>query len=490
LINVLGFKLLTTSSFNNFSDCIALGSNQLKPFLQLLKFFRWHQNKQLYLLTFCFLISRIAFRFAGVIFYGEFVKRLWQAIDVALLKSSLMESLYYSHAQPPLFNLLSGLVLKVFPHHYSLAFHVVFLIIGWLNVVLIYLSLRKLKVPEKVSLIISLLFMMLPSVVLYENLYSYTYINIFLLSLTIFLLLMFVEKQNAGLFFLFCGTLCALVLLRSFYHVAWLIFIVVVVLCFHRKHMSFRKLVVVSVIPMIFVFGWLIKNYFLFGSFSTSTWIGMNLARVMPSSTALGTIGAFKPIDQYPIVEHNNDYPSVRLLHEVRKSNTGYVNYFHIDYIQISQTFKNEVLQEIKSNPSKYFRRVRNGFLIYCSPATHAPFIDKNYSHISRYAAAMDLNFTGYRKFVKDNYPLAQAIPMMMLYILLFLCLCYCFWTKLFLKEEKIVVVVLTIMILYSIMIGTFLEYGENNRFRFEQLSVFLLLFVKTSVTIYNRCAE
>ena len=231
------------------------------------KFLRWEESKSVVLLTICFIISRVIFRLAGVVFYGEFVRRLWQSIDIELLKTSLLESLYYSHAQPPLFNLLTGIILKIFPDHYSLAFHVLFLMIGWFNVLLLYLTLRKFKIPVLISLLSAFVFMILPSVVLYENLYSYTYLNVFLLTVSIYLLLCFVERQKMSLWLLFCFALCALVLVRSFYHVAWLIVIEGIVLVFIQKSKwSFHKLIVVSIIPILLVFGWMIKNFLLFES--------------------------------------------------------------------------------------------------------------------------------------------------------------------------------------------------------------------------------
>jgi hypothetical protein len=454
--------------------------------LQVSTFFRWHQYRHVYLLTITYLVSRIVFRFAGVVFYGEFVKRLWQAIDVELLKTSLIESLYYAHAQPPLFNLLSGIVLKIFPNHYDEVFHLLFLIIGWLNVLVIYFSLRKLKVSETFGFIVAIIFMMLPSVVLYENLYSYTYVNVFLLSFSIYLLLYFVDNRKIIYWFLFCSTLCCLVLLRSFYHVSWLVVIVAIALYFFRRERSFPRLVVVSIIPMLFVLGWLIKNLLLFGSFSTSTWVGMNLARVMPPTTELGKVGPFKSIDHYRNFKTCIDYADVKLLHEVYKSNSGFVNYFHIDYIQVSNAFAHDVFLEVRSDPVTYVRRVVSAFIIYCSPASHAPFIDKNYNHLSEYASVIDLNFTGYEKFEKEHFPVVQAIPILLLHLILVAALVYCFQKRLFTKETKFIVIVMMAIIGYSIIVGTLFEYGENNRFRFEHLTVFLLLLVKTVDTIYT----
>ena len=50
---------------------------------------------------------------AGVRFDAHALGIYYQFIDPPLLESRLLESLFYSHGQPPLFNLFLGLVLKI-----------------------------------------------------------------------------------------------------------------------------------------------------------------------------------------------------------------------------------------------------------------------------------------------------------------------------------------------------------------------------------------
>jgi hypothetical protein len=446
---------------------------------------KWKETKPVFLLTVGFIISRVVFRIAGVVFYGEFVKRLWQSIDVELLKTSFLESLYYSHAQPPLFNLVSGIVLKIFPVHYSLIFHIIFLVIGWLNCLLIYFSLQRFKLGVTMSFVIAFGFTLLPSVVLYENLYSYTYINVFLLTLSIYLLLTFCDKGNAvTVWMLFCTTLCLLVLLRSFYHVVWLVSIVAIVLIFfYGKTFPFKKLFISALLPVVFVLAWLVKNWLLFGAFTTSTWMGMNLARIMPPATSIGHVGPFKPIHAYSLPNTSNDFPTVKLLHQEYKTNSGFVNYYHIDYISLSDQFKCDVIKEIKSNPLEYLDHVRSAFVIYFSPASHAPFIDENCQHINVYSSIINLNFSGYKKFKRNDFPGPRALPVLTLHFVLLIGLIFCFKKGLFQKKEALVIWIMILMLGYAMIIGNFFEYGENNRFRFEHLTIFILLLSKTAYT-------
>jgi hypothetical protein len=453
------------------------------------KYFRSKEWKPVLALTAVFIVSRIAFHFAGVVFYGEFIKRLWQAIDVELLKDSLFENLYYSHAQPPLFNLLSGVVLKFFPNHYAQVFHILFLLVGWLNAIILYLSLRKFNFSQAAGFSITSIFMLLPCVVLYENLYSYSYLVVFLLTFAVYLLIVFVKEEKPKYWVAFYSVLAALVLLRSFYHIFWMIAIAAIVIYFLKKEKKLRVKLFYGLVPMVFVFIWLLKNFFVFGIFSTSSWMGMNMARIMPPATALGKTGPFKPIDQYVVNNPCRDYPDVKLLHEVHKTNSGFVNYYHIDYIHVSDEFSKEVIREIQKHPAAYLTRVSDAFVIYFNPVCHAPFIDKNYNHIGNYAAVANLDFTGYNKFEKDHFPVSQAIIMIALHIALILGVIYCYQKNIFTVDDKVIVAVMIFMLMYGILIGNFFEYGENNRFRFEQLTVFVLLGARVASRIFRRSA-
>lgn len=452
------------------------------------RLYEWNEKRPVILITVSFIVTRIIFKIAGVKFYGEFVKRLWQSIDVEILKTDLLQSLFYSHAQPPLFNLLSGIVLKIFPGHYSFVFHLLFLLIGWLTCVLLYLVIRKLNISVGWSLVITFYFMICPAVVLYENLYSYTYVTVCLLTLSGYLLLRFSQKQNVTSWVLLWCALSTLVLLRSYFHFFWLVILFGILFTFiHNKKLPVRKFLITGVIPILLVFAWLLKNWVVFGTFASSSWLGMNLARIMPVQTEIGKVGPFKPISYYKNISHSGQYADIKMLHQEYKSKTGYINFYHIDYIELSKAFIRDFFSEVEKHPQQYFKRVAGACKIYFSPAAQAPFVDYNYRHISDYARILNVDFTGYVKFKADRFSTAQALPVFVLHFILFVGLIYCFRKQLFNQSEMLVMTVMTFLLMYSLVVSNFLEYGENNRFRFEHLTIFLILFAKTFDVIGTR---
>src|SRR5271154_3700758 len=89
-----------------------------KPYLS-----SWWRSPSLWLSS-VFILSRAAYFGAGIRFDVTPLDTFFQICDPLLLRTRLLETLYYAHTYPPGFNLMIGLVLKAFPNHFVLAFHV------------------------------------------------------------------------------------------------------------------------------------------------------------------------------------------------------------------------------------------------------------------------------------------------------------------------------------------------------------------------------
>jgi hypothetical protein len=120
---------------------------------------------------------------SDVQFYGSFIHRMWQTIDVHLLREHFAESIFFMHTQPPLYNILVGAVVKTFPEQYYFIFQVLNMSLTWATAILIYYTLCRLGVNKVMNLLVGIFFMISPAVILYENLNSYTIFTEFLISL-------------------------------------------------------------------------------------------------------------------------------------------------------------------------------------------------------------------------------------------------------------------------------------------------------------------
>ena len=66
-----------------------------------------------------------------------------QFVDPLLLQNDLIRSVTHLHSQPPLFNLLVGVVLKVFPEHYTFAFNAIYVGLGATLIVCMFRLMRR-----------------------------------------------------------------------------------------------------------------------------------------------------------------------------------------------------------------------------------------------------------------------------------------------------------------------------------------------------------
>ncbi len=231
-----------------------------------------------------FLLSRAVVAWLGVRFEAGNLTWYWQFVDVRLLETDLIRSVGYLHSQPPLFNLFLGVVLKGTPNHPSLAFSAVYLALGLVLVLSAYGTMVGLGVGPRTSVGLAALLTVGPASILYENFLFYTYPTAALLSLSAFVCVRFFQTRRRREAALLFSVLAALALLRSLFHLSWMLAILALLSFSLRRepHMR-RQLIMASVVPVLIVTGLYAKNYMLFGSFSASSWLGMN---VLPMTTA------------------------------------------------------------------------------------------------------------------------------------------------------------------------------------------------------------
>src|SRR5437868_15126712 len=74
--------------------------------------------------------SRVIYYLLGVRFDMTPLGKFDQILDPVLLRTNLLQSLWYLHSQPPAFNLGLGIVLKLFPGYEGIAFHASWILMG------------------------------------------------------------------------------------------------------------------------------------------------------------------------------------------------------------------------------------------------------------------------------------------------------------------------------------------------------------------------
>ena len=159
-------------------------------------------------LTAVFVGFRLWFAHAGGSYIASPLDSAKQFLDPALLQHDLLSSLWYLHSQPPLFNLFLGLVLKTALDP-GLIFELCFRISGLLIPLCMYATLAILGANRIAAFLVTLFFMLNPSLILYESLLYYTHVEGVMIIGAVFFLARWALRGKSSIL-LFSGCcLCA-----------------------------------------------------------------------------------------------------------------------------------------------------------------------------------------------------------------------------------------------------------------------------------------
>jgi hypothetical protein len=467
-----------------------------------------------------FVASQITATFLHIRFVGSsvmIIEPFWQYLDPQILKTDLLRGLFFLHSQPPLFNAFLGVILKLFPQHYEQAFAWVFRAFSLGTLLLMGSIMRKMAIDQILIFIFCALFALFPNFLVYTNLLFYTLPVAFLLLLSCFFLQQFLETQRMKFAVLFTSTTGIIMLTRSIYHLIWFVLCAAVIFFLidaNRRRIFLRA----SIVPVLLVILLYAKNSALVGSFGPSSWMGMNLARgwTLPNESMRNLnaflepeeirrlsdyhkinsewlVGPFMPPADYRDLGYfRNDvssfYHAAISAPEKRSSipNLSHPNFNHYDYAKISRKMLDADCAIILEYPQKYFARVLLGFEMYLQPATGPSWFlvqSYNYYATQNYADLLTkFLFQGRRIELARGY-----IPLNSFYLVFPILIIFGI-KKTFSKGDKnqIIFAYLTLTVLWVAMITNLLEFGENNRIRFETDPLIVILLAAALQSLYR----
>lgn len=458
-------------------------------------------------LTVLFIVSRLVFYLVGVRFDATPLPTFWAYLDPPLLQHKLAESLFYLHSQPPLFNLFLGVILKAFPGNYAAAFNAVYLSAGWALCLALYRLQTSLGVSKAIALLIAALFTVSPYCILYENWLFYTYIITLLLVLTTLAFYRYLESGKGRYLLTLFSLIFVISGIRSLYHIIF--FVAVFVLLFILRPRDLKRQLLTAAGPFSLLLLLYLKNFILFGIFTTSSWFGMNLAAMTTMNlpiaereamvekgdlSPLALIPRFSPIADYP-PEYATDgrYPDVVALHGEFKAD-GSKNMNHIAYIGISRQYQEDALAVLRAQPQIYLVTLAKAWHIYFRPSGDLCFLNDtgNRDRIASWVDVFDYGASGKIPYdLRFIGPLSD-VSVSPLYVYLFNTLGLPFLLVFGLivsfrrtrgsdpvvsDAQKYAVLFTCINILYVAILGNAMDYSENMRFRFttDPLSLVLL---------------
>lgn len=214
--------------------------------------------------------------------------KYYQLLDADWLERRLAESLWYLHWQPPLLNLFLGIFLKLQAATGVRVESIIFaahLLMGCAGVAsLSYVS--RFLIPNTTARWAFMALIILHPV-LYMTFfeYFYTYLETVLLAVGAAGAAWFLGRKGTLGFVLFCAATLALVYTRAIFHFVWAGTLLLFVYFAAKKNReeaagaSRRIQAAILGVSLVLLAAWPAKNFFLFNSFTYSTWSGCNLVQ-------------------------------------------------------------------------------------------------------------------------------------------------------------------------------------------------------------------
>jgi hypothetical protein len=445
-----------------------------------------------------FLVSRAGYALAGIQFQGDTYLGYWQFIDPKLLQTDLWRSVFYLHSQPPLMNLLTGIMLQVFPDEHTAVFRSLFFLSGLVLMISIYQLGISMGFSHWLSAILSAWFMISPGTVLYENWLAYAHPLTTTLALAGAALYIFAGTHRLRWGVLFFSLLAVAALTWSLFHITWLLAILLMMVYVFQER---RKVLLAALIPVILLAGWYAKNLVIVGEFTASSWAGMNLSKIatfrVPEKERRLLIksGELSKFAQYPPFRNPQFYlkllpdtPTTGIpLLDLPETSLGSRNHHHLVYVEASQYYLRDALRVIRLKPQYYLRSIGQAFYIFFHSSSDFDLILGNRGHIYGFDLWWNRLFFG--QWLDDETSIDRNVSMSPLHagwVIIVAFSVALISSPLFLWQnrkslsdpQKLLVLFMSFNILYVTLVGNLMDIGENNRFRLVVDPFILMLFI------------
>ena len=420
-----------------------------------------------------FIVSRAVIYALGVRFDDSPLYTFLQFADPQLLHHRLLETVWYLHTQPPLYNLFVGTFLKLFPNHFALATHVVYLGLGLVAAVGNYVLSIGIGLGRRRATALSVLLTVAPFALVYENWLYYEYPMLVLLVLIGIATVRYAREWRFRDGLVLFMLLAIAVYTRQVFQLPWVMLLVALLAVASRRP---KAVLQAAAIPLVLVLLLYAKNVVLFGVPSTSSWFGMNMARITLNVTPradlerlvqekklspLALVPPLSPLSSYRAFVTPWKPTGIPVLDRPLKSN-GAVNLNAKPFIEISRRYATESLKLVRADPKEYARGIAMAAGKLSVPAT-------DYSYVYPQRDALRwwdriFNFVVYLR-LPGLHGIGWFLPLMYLGVCTFgLRYVIRVLRKGMAGPREAGLLVLVVTVAYVLAVSAFLDYGENQR--------------------------
>ncbi len=363
---------------------------------------------------------------------------------------------------------------------------IVFQIIYWamgLGLALcLYRLMIALEIPLWLSLTATLLFEAGPATVIYERWFYTTYPSAVLLAAAALWLYRFLATGKRIYGWAFSIAIALPVFLNSSFQILWFAGVIGIL-----ASLSYRRLR--PVLPLCaglfaLMLALVLKNALVLGSFATSSWYGMNLARITTFQLTTtereqlvrdGKLSAFAMVAPFSpgIGFRPGNRAGVPALDNLNNFGGG-VNYNNSIYVDVSKTYLRDALWVVRNRPGAYWHGIVEAYKLYCAPAAIPPDYWIGGVHFQAKMQAQHVNMESWTAIYdwclrpiaigksQTSIVLLAAIP-----LLVCSCALTLFRSRGNFGAEELTLMFVLMSVLYVTAAGVLLDFGENSRMRF-----------------------
>lgn len=197
------------------------------------------------------------------------------------LANNMLGSLIALHSQPPLMNIIIGIIFKISPEHYAGIFRALYFCAGAGGVIALYRTLVVLGISARIRMIVWGILCASPTFYMFGSWFGSTHLEFCITAYLVYALTCYCLQPEKRLIHLAAIFICfaLLGLIRPQWHL--ILFIALgMVLIWAGGRTLYKPALLLSLIFILPIGGWYTKNFFVFGFWGGSSWMGINVAQV------------------------------------------------------------------------------------------------------------------------------------------------------------------------------------------------------------------
>jgi|GEM_PF-5257656 len=408
-------------------------------------------------------------------FRVDFLPWLNQLLDINLLREDLWGSIAEIHMTPPLYNVFVGAIVQLPEAWWPFVFQSLFFLMGLAMVLMTYRILIFLKAPQWLAFLGGFAILANPILFRFEIIPFYTYPLAFLLLLSVFFLIRFLEAERKSDIAYFLGVILTIVLFRNFFHAIFFFVPIAVGLCifvYTTRKSLFAFTLAVSAAFLVLGLIPSIKNQVEYGIFASSTWQGMqffSMTHFVPEEKVKALIdeGKATPLALLPRFQNPDIYyeyynktpregnPAVNALYK-SAGEYEFGNFNNWIYAKTAKEYGENTIAIMSRYPEFFLPRLVNSVYIFFGLANY------------RYFDQTDewLVFDGHT--LKQAFQATKYFVQPTVLALIFLSILWSAGRKLWSERNSITsnenaaLIFLLFLLLYTFGVANIVELGEN----------------------------